>query len=172
MSVAHSLTFESTTVPKDGILMVKAYTVWTKCKIATVTAFPLATQSAFHKKLIMYGTQRFWLKTWTERFKVTISIGESDDEVNNAWAALILHYLDQLWPSLDQMTPANWVQLEAIHQLTDRIKGARLHAFGIGEKCLEPDRMEGFIDLFEDTTADLPLLNWVHNNFLTGKKDK
>ena len=172
MSVKHSLTFESTTKPKDGMLTVKAYTVWSKCKMAIVTAFPHATQTAFHKKLTMYGTQRFWLKTWVDRFKVTVSIGESDEEVNNAWAALILHYLDHLWPNLDHMTPANWVQLEAIHQLTDRIKGAKLHAFGIGETCVEPERMEGFIDIFEDHTTEQPLLDWVHKYFLTGKKDK
>ena len=172
MSGMQNLTFVSNIQPVDGTLTVKAYVLWAKCKSATILAFPAAVQTKFYKELLMYGTQRSWLRTWIDRFKSSNSIGESEENVNNAWAALILHYLDKLWPKLDKMAPADWVQLEAIHTITNRIKGARLHGFGIGDKCTEPNRMEGFIDLVEDTSANQEFVDWVHKYFLTGKKEK
>ena len=146
-------------------LTLKAYATWNKCHQVLKDAFPDARQTQFAQKLRLYGAQRYWLPTWLERFQMVKAIGEADESINNGWASLALHYLDQLWPKLDSPTEHQMEQLEAINQMTNKIKGHQLNAVGISARCLEPDSVEGFIDLFDENTENETTSAWAINTF-------
>ena len=149
--------------------VLNAYTIWVKSRKTLIDAFPTAHHTEFAQKLKLYGTQRYWLLTWIERFKQAKTIGESDQEVNNAWAALALHYLDQLWPQLDTPDEHVFELLTAIHHMTNKIKGHRLVAVGISAQCAAPTRIEGFIDLYENSTNNAKIFAWIDKTFLFKK---
>ena len=153
----------------DKQAVLRAYAVWTKCRKSLIDAFPSAHHTEFSQKLKLYGTQRYWLLTWLERFQQAKTMGESTEEVNNAWAALGLHYLDQIWPHLDKSEPHIIEQLDALHLMTNKIKGHKLVAAGIAAVCVRPDRMEGFIDIFDNATNNTKIFEWLERTFLARK---
>ena len=160
------LQFQSNGPVRDHATTLRVYTQWSKCRKTLIDAFPTAHHTEFAQKLKLYGTQRYWLLTWVERFQQSKTIGESDFEINNAWAALALHYLDQIWPHLDNPEPHITEQLDAIHQLTNKVKGHKLIAIGISAECVAPKRIEGFIDLFTNTTNNNDMIQWIENTFM------
>ena len=166
MYIDYSVTFRSLKLPDDGGRTLKAYMMWVKSHHAIWTAFPTVNQSQYYKRVRMHGIQNFWTSTWFDRFASTCTLGESTPEINDCWASLLLYHLDQLWPSLDAITDHNLDQLIAIHRFTNRIKGARFHGLGLATKCLAPDRIEGFIDLYKDVGSNSDLAAWINRVFL------
>ena len=81
----------------------------------------------------------------------------------------MLYHLDQIWPTLDSITDHMLEQLKSINRFTNRIKGARFHGLGLATKCLAPDRIEGFIDLYEDIGTNAELNTWITKVFLPQK---
>ena len=169
MSICNKFTFVTKTDANEKEVL-SSYTMWCKSKKVLTNGFPEVFQSEFYQKLQLYGIQRFWMRTWVERFQSTRTIGESDPEINNCWASLLILCLDQLWPNLDQLSPCDLELLNSINVLTDRIKGARLNAYSLATHCNSPNRVEGFIDLFEENSANEPLTQWVRTHFLKDKK--
>ena len=165
-SVRLKLQFHSKGPISDHPKTLNAYTMWVKSRKALIDAFPQAHTTEFAQKLKLYGTQRYWLLTWLERFQQARTVGESDKETNHAWAALALHYLDQLWPQLDNPDENVLESLEAIHHLVNKIKGHKLVGVAISAECVAPRRIEGFIDLYENNSANATIMNWINNTFL------
>ena len=170
-TVRVKLQFQSSGAVNDTQAALNAYATWTKCRKTLVDAFPQAHHTEFAQKLKLHGAQRYWLLTWLERFQHAKSIGESDEEVNNAWAALALHYLDQIWPQLDNPDTHVTEQLEAIHLMTNTIKGHKLVAIGIAAQCVAPQRIEGFIDLFDNVTSNNKIFQWIEATFMAKKSN-
>ena len=170
-SVRIKLQFRSKGPITDHPSTLDAYAMWIKSRKTLMDAFPQAHCTEFAQKLKLYGTQRYWLLTWLERFQQAKTIGESDKETNNAWAALALHYLDQLWPQLDNPAEQTVESLQAIHHLTNKIKGHKLVAIAISAECVAPKRIEGFIDLFENNSTNATIFNWIDNVFLARKNN-
>ena len=166
MSYRNRTQFVSTKATKNPQETLNVYTKWIKCQQVLKDAFPGARQTQFAQKLRLYGAQRYWLPTWIERFHRAKNVGEADLSINNGWATLALHYLDQIWPKLDSPAEHTLEQLEAINQLTNKIKGHQLNAAGISAVCLEPDRIEGFIDLFDDSTENEATTLWANTKFI------
>ena len=169
MNRNYSLTFRSLKLPDDGGQTLKAYMMWVKSHHSIWTAFPNVHKSAYFKRVHMHGIQNFWTSTWFERFVTSSQLGESTPEINNCWASLLLYYLDLMWPNLDSITDHTMDQLKAINRFTNRIKGARFHGLGIATKCLAPDCIEGFIDLYEDIGSNAELTAWITRVFLPKK---
>ena len=168
MSVSDKFTFHTNANANEKEALA-SYTMWCKSKKVVTNAFPTVFQCEFYQKLQLFGVQRFWMRTWVDRFQTTKAIGESDEDINNCWASLLLLFLDQLWPRLDNLSPCDLELLNAINVVTDRIKGAKLNAYSLATTCNAPTRVEGFIDLFEDKTANEPLSQWIRNHFLKNK---
>ena len=166
MPIAKSFAFESIALPTNNEQALQAYVKWIKCQHVLWTAFPTVNQSVYYKKVQLFGVQRFWTSTWFDRFHSAATLGESTVELNECWASLLLYHLDQLWPHLDDLTDDLREQLEAIHQFTNRVKGARFHGYGIAVSCIAPQKLEGFVDLYEDIGTNDEITKWLSRNFL------
>lgn len=158
--------FQTLQLPEDGGRTLKAYVMWIKSHHVLWSAFPTVNQSVYYKKVQMLGVQRFWTSTWMDRFHTACSLGESTAEINDCWASLLLHHLDNIWPQLDTLSDSSFENLTSIHRLTNRIKGAKLHGVGLATKCSNPDKLEGFVDLYEDIGATEDLTKWLVKTFL------
>ena len=145
----------------------RAYVMWTKSNHAITVAFPDVAKYSFHKKLMLYGAQKFWESTWFERYMTIKLIGEPEQLVNQCWASLIKYHLDILWPKLDDDNDQIMAQLTAIHQATNRIRGTKFHGLGLAIECKNPNCIEGFIDLYRDITATSNITSWTKDRFLT-----
>ena len=154
---------------KDPVETTKAYVMWAKADQVIKEAFPNVSQYIYHKKLMLYGTQRFWESTWFDRYHTTKILGESDYHVNMCWASLIRYHLDIIWPRLDDDNHQIMAQLVALHQVTNRIKGAKFHGLGLAMECSNPNRVEGFIDLYRDITGTNQITTWAKEKFLANK---
>lgn len=170
MPVDHSVTFYTGSAPDDGNKTMKAYLMWVKSHHTIWKAFPMVNRSEFYKRVQMHGLQPFWTTTWFDRFISTSTIGEAGADVNHGWATLLLYHLDQIWPKLDNITEDDWNTLTIIDRCSNRIKGACFHGIGIATKSPNPDRLEGFIDLFEDVAANEEIRQWATKQFLPTKK--
>ena len=158
--------FRTLQLPKNGDNTVKAYTMWVKSYYTLWTAFPQVNQSYYYKRVQLFGLQKFWASTWQDRFRTTGSLGESTPEINEYWATILLYHLDVIWPQLDKISDDTLDQLVAIHRFTNRIKGAKFHAIGLATRCSQPDRFEGFLDLYKDIGSNEDLTKWIVRNFL------
>ena len=161
-----NIEFRSEKPPVDGGHTLNAYAMWIKSHQAIWTAFPKVNQSVYYKKVQLHGLQRFWDSTWQDRFRTTGTLGETTAEINDCWASILLYHLDQLWPQLDNISDSALGQLTNIHRFTNRIKGAKFHILGLATNCTDPDRMEGFLDLYEDVGSNEELTKWIIRNFL------
>ena len=166
MKVDYSVIFRTLHLPDDGERTLKAYLMWVKAHHAIWKAFPDVNQSGYYKRIQLFGLQPFWTTTWYDRFTTTATLGESGTEINDCWAALLLYHLDILWSQLDNISDTALDQLTVIHRCTNRIKGARLYGLGIAAKCLDPDRISGFLDLYEDIATNEELHDWIALQFL------
>ena len=166
MSSDQKLIFETTSIPANDTATVKAYTLWTKTKHAITHAFPDLHKSVYYKQIQMYGTQKFWELTWIERLNHTSSLGETDPFINGCWAAMIAYQLNNLWPHLDTVNEHTMNHLIALHRATDRIKGSRFHGISVANKCVGPDRLEGFIDIYADISGNNCINQWATDSFL------
>ena len=169
MSVREKLVFHSQANANEQDVL-ESYAMWCKSKKVITNAFPEVFQCEYYQKLQLYGIQRFWMRTWVDRFQTARTIEESDPDVNNCWASLLLVCLDQIWPNLDKPSACDRELLVAINALTDKIKGSRMHTYGLAALCDSPLRVEGFIDLFEDKTSNDSLVQWVRGHFLRSRK--
>ena len=166
MSTNKHFVFRSNKLPADGGQTLKAYMMWVKSHQTIWHAFPDVNQSPYYKKVQLYGVQKFWTSTWFDRFRTSSQLGESTPEINHCWASILLCHLDDLWPTLDDITEAGLEQLVVIHRFTNRIKGAKLHGIGIAAKCIEPDCIEGFLDLYSDVGSNEDITKWAARAFL------
>ena len=169
MNVDYCLAFRSLKLPADGGQTLKSYMMWIKSHAAIWLAFPHVNQSIYYKKLQLYGVQNFWTSTWFDRFRTSSKLGESTPEINENWASLLLYHLDDIWPKLDNISDSTLEQLTIIHRFTNRIKGAKLHGIGIAARCLDPDRIEGFLDLYLDIGSNDEITQWASRAFLPRK---
>ena len=160
------LAFTTKNAPDNEGSAVQAYVMWTKSHAAIMEAFPEVEKSEFYKLVQLHGIQRFWVSTWLDRFQAAKNIGESTKEVNHCWATMVLVFLDELWPKLDNITLPDLSKLIILHGLTNRIKGAKFHGLGIATPCYNPQRLEGFIDLYPDISSNEEITTWVKRNFL------
>ena len=166
MNVDKSFTFRSVKLPLDGGQTVKSYMMWVKSHAAIWQAFPAVNQSVYYKKIQLYGVQKFWMSTWFDRFRTTGQLGESVPEINECWASMLLYHLDEIWPMLDTITDGVLEQLTVIHRFTNRIKGAKFHGIAIATKCVAPDCIEGFLDLYSDIGSNEDITRWAARAFL------
>ena len=143
--------------------------MWTKSHFAIWKTFPEVNKSEYYKRVQMFGLQPFWNITWFDRFVTTSSFGEASPEINACWATLMLYHLDQLWPQLDNISDDSLARLTIINRCTNRFKGAKSQGLAIATKCVDPNRLEGFIDLFEDVATNEEMLRWVTKQFLPKK---
>ena len=160
------LTFTTEQLPVDEAATVKAFTLWAKSRHAVTHAFPNLHQSAYYKQIQLYGIQKFWELTWIDRLHHTSSLGETDHFINSCWAAMIDYQLTKLWPTLDHINEYNMNHLIAIHRATNKVKGSKFHGVSVASKCICPDHLEGFIDLYADITGNNYLTKWATECFL------
>ena len=166
MSNDIQLVFETAVPPSDENATIKAYTLWTKTKHAITHAFPDLHKGAYYKQIQLYGTQKFWELTWIERLNYTSSLGETDPYINSCWAAMIAYQLNKLWPHLDNINEHTMNHLVALHRATNRIKGSKFHGICVANKCIEPDHVEGFIDIYADISSNGYITRWATDSFL------
>ena len=166
MKIDKSLAFRSEKLPVDNKKVATAYMMWIQSHQTVWKAFPKVHYSGYYKKLQLQGVQRFWTATWFDRFRTVGRLGDSNQEVNHCWASLILYHLDELWPQLDDISDEAFDQLQIINKLTNRTQGAKLLGLGLATRCMAPNRMEGFIDLYTDIAANEQLTQWVNKVFL------
>ena len=166
MNIEQMFNFRSAKLPTDGGKTFQAYLMWIKCHSTIWLAFPQVNRSAYYKRIQLYGIQNFWTTTWFDRYRSSSKLGESTVEVNECWASLLLFHLDMIWPQLDTISDRVYDQLSQINKFTNRIKGAKQHGLGFAARCLEPDRIEGFIDLYLDIGSNDEITAWAARDFL------
>ena len=130
------LTFTTKQLSSDEAATVKAFTLWTKSRHALTHAFPQLHESAYFKQIQLYGIQKFWELTWVERLLHTSTLGETDQFLNDCWAAMIDHQLTKLWPTLDCINEYNMNHLIAIHRATNIVNCSKFHGVSVASKCI------------------------------------